>query len=57
MCVFWDGIVVTLSSNRDLAGVVFDVVCAMHFVPQTICVHSESKLVYIAICFYVRLHL
>ena len=41
---FWEVIVVTFSSKRDLAGVVFDVVCAVHLVPQTICVHSERKI-------------
>ena len=44
LSVFWEGMLVTLSSNRNLAGVVFDVVCAVHLVPQTICVHSERKI-------------
>ena len=41
---FWEVIVVTFSSKRDLAGVVFDGVFAVHFIPQAICVHSERKI-------------
>ena len=37
---------VTFVSSRNLAGVVLDVICTVHLIPDAICVHSRKGYIY-----------